>query len=131
MGSRQTTCSSPECQKARRSRNQFRWRQKNPSYQADYRLREQAKKLESGERQAEPMRGPPAEMSQVPWTFAKDEMGAQATVFIAFIVRLLMRSAKDSIGPKSTVITGEIGGHPLPVAKDQSDTERPACHVPP
>jgi hypothetical protein len=129
VGDRQTTCSSPSCQKARRARTQSRWRANNPSYQAEYRLREQAAKLESGEREAEQLRGPPAAMSRVPWTFGKDAMGSQGVVFMAFLLRLFMRSGKDQTRSKHAVITGEMAGHPLDAAKDQTDrmaTEREA-----
>ena len=131
VGARQKTCSSPACQAERRRRTQCNWRQKNRSYQADYRLREQAEKLVSGDLEVTPMRGPPAEIAQVPWPFAKDAMGAKATVFMAFFIRLVMRSVKDQRCTESAVITGQISGHSLPVAKDQSDFGSPDCHAPP
>jgi hypothetical protein len=60
-------------------------------------------------------------MSQVPWTFGKDAMGSQGVVFMAFLLRLFIRSGKDETLSKRAVITGELGGHPLDAAKDQTD----------
>ena len=129
VGNRQTTCSCPACQEARRVRTQHRWRKKNPSYQADYRLRQQAEKLESGEGSSVEMRGPPAEMSGVPWTFAKDAMGAQGVVFMAYLLRLFIGSGKDETRSKHFVIAGESGGHPLGGAKDQTDRRSVDCEA--
>ena len=68
-----------------------------------------------------PLRGPPAELSKVPWSFAKDSMGSQGVVFIAYLSRLFIRSGKDLRRSKPSVITGESVRHLLGGAKDQTD----------
>ncbi len=118
---RQTTCSSAACQKARRARTQRRWTEKNPSYQTEYRLRITAEQLESGDVEMAPLRGSPAELSKVPWSFAKDSMGSQGVVFIAYLSRLFIRSGKDPRRSDPSVITGESVRHLLRGAKDQTD----------
>lgn len=80
-----------------------------------------AEQLESGDAEMSVLRGPPAELSKVPWSFAKDSMGSQGAVFIAYLARLFIRSGKDPRRSKPPVITGESARHLLGGAKDQTD----------
>ena len=128
---RQTTCSSAECQQARRARTQRGWREKNPSYQSERRLREQAEKLESSDGESVPLRGLCGEMAEVPWSFGKDAIGSQGVVFMVFFFRLIMRSVKDETCMAPSVITSQIRRHPSGAAKDQTDRIYLACDAPP
>jgi hypothetical protein len=60
-------------------------------------------------------------MGQVPWTFGKDVMGAQALVFIVYLVRLLRRSGKDERRGETPENAKEIGGEVGRDRKDQTD----------
>jgi hypothetical protein len=106
VGSRQRACGQPECQKKRRQQTQGRWRGRNPDYFVDRRLRLRA--LTAGAAQSRPGVGPaeggarrpaplavPPELRCIPWDLAQDEIGVQATDFIAVVACLLVRLAKD------------------------------------
>lgn len=105
VGPRQRACSRPECQQERRKKTQGKWRERNPDYFVDRRLRVRALAARTAEsRQAGPAGGSarrptpllvPAELRRLPWDLAQDEIGVQATDFIAVVACLLVRIAKD------------------------------------
>lgn len=106
VGNRQRVCGRESCQRERRRRTQAAWRQRNPDYFVDRRLRERA----LAARAAEPVgrrlvagrlvcRPPPlrvpVELRRIPWDLAQDEIGVQVTDFLAVVACLLLRVAKD------------------------------------
>lgn len=107
VGARQRSCSRRECQQKRRRETQVRWRERNPDYFVDRRLRLRAAEARAAEasaspagRAAESARRPaplavPAELRRIPWDLAQDEIGVQATDFLAVVACLLVRIAKD------------------------------------
>jgi hypothetical protein len=106
VGARQRTCSRAACQQERRRETQGNWRQRNPDYFMDRRLRMRSlaarAATESGPsgRAAGVTRRPaplavPLELRQIPWTLAQDEIGVQVTDFLAVVACLLVRIAKD------------------------------------
>jgi hypothetical protein len=106
VGSRQRACSRPECQQERRKETQGKWRECNPDYFVDRRLRQRAlaaraaaESRQSGRvagvtRRPAPLAVPP-ELRQIPWNLAQDEIGVQVTDFLAVVACLLLRIAKD------------------------------------
>jgi hypothetical protein len=42
-------------------------------------------------------RAPPPEMREVPWEWAKDEIGVKVTVMLGFLTRHLLRAGKDEM----------------------------------
>lgn len=106
VGARQRTCSRAECQQERRQETQGRWRERNPDYFMDRRLRVRslaaraaAESRQTG-RAAGVTRRPaplavPAELRRIPWDLAQDEIGVQVTDFVAVVACLLVRIAKD------------------------------------
>jgi hypothetical protein len=105
VGERQRACRRAECQQERRRKTQGRWRERNPDYFVDRRLRLRAATARAAEsKQVRPsgelVRRPdplavPAELRQIPWDLAQDEIGVQVTDFIAVVACLLVRLAKD------------------------------------
>jgi hypothetical protein len=105
VGPRQRACSRPECQQERRKKTQGKWRERNPDYFIDRRLRVRALAARAAQsRQAGPADGSarrpspllvPAELRRLPWDLAQDEIGVQVTDFIAVVACLLVRIAKD------------------------------------
>lgn len=106
VGVRQRTCSRMECQQERRRETQGKWRERNPDYFVDRRLRMRSlaarAAMESGPagRAAGVARRPsplavPSELRPIPWNLAQDEIGVQATDFLAVVACLLLRIAKD------------------------------------
>ena len=91
---RQKTCGSDECRIEWRRRTQARWRARNPDYAADRRLRSQAANAEKS-KAAVSVRAPPKAMARVPWEVGAKALGVPGTLFIAFLVRLLLGAAKD------------------------------------
>lgn len=106
VGARQRTCGRAECQQKRRREIQGKWRERNPDYFMDRRLRmralaarEAAQSRQAGQvggvtRRPPPLAVPP-ELRQIPWTLAQDEIGVQTTDFLAVVACLLVRIAKD------------------------------------
>lgn len=106
MGARQRTCSRVECQQERRRETQGKWRERNPDYFMDRRLRLRSlaarAAMEGGRagRSAGVTRRPspltvPTELRRIPWNLAQDEIGVQVTDFLAVVACLLVRIAKD------------------------------------
>jgi hypothetical protein len=102
VGPRQRACRRPECQQERRKETQGKWRERNPEYFADRRLRARALAARAAEsspvgglaRRPAPL-GVPSELRRIPWDLAQDEIGVQVTDFIAVVACLLVRIAKD------------------------------------
>ena len=106
VGARQRTCSRAECQQERRRKTQDRWRERNPDYFIDRRLRVRALAARAASesppsgRAAGVTRRPaplsvPSELRRIPWNLAQDEIGVQVTDFLAVVACLLLRIAKD------------------------------------
>jgi len=105
VGKRQRVCGRVECQQERRRETQGRWRERNPDYFMDRRLRLRAVAARAAEssqaRQADELARRPAplvvpvELRQIPWDLAQDEIGVQVTDFVAVVACLLVRIAKD------------------------------------
>ena len=104
---RQRTCSRSDCQQKRRRETQRKWRERNPDYFVDRRLRVRALAARAAEsrqvgrvdglaRRPAPLRVP-AELRCLPWDLAQDEIGVQTTDFIAVLACLLVHLMKDQI----------------------------------
>jgi hypothetical protein len=126
---------------ARRKKTQAKWRAKNPEYGRQWRLRARSQAAAKAEaalaesmegvargdpaapaaerpRPPETLRVPP-ELSGLPWDYAKDQIGLQATDFIAVAATLLVELAKDQIEPQVTVSTRDPRTLPCPAMKDE------------
>jgi hypothetical protein len=90
VGSRQRTCSRPECQADRRKKTQASWRARNPGYSLAWRIQ-----ARSGSKPPpEPLRMP-APLSELPWDVAHEEFGLKGADFVGAMGALLLRAAKD------------------------------------
>ena len=76
-----------------------------------------------------PRRPPPLRMGgrlrEVPWDLAQDEIGVQATDFIAITAKVILRAAQDEIDRQ---VIERPGGPPRlvpPVAQDEIRTAAP------
>ena len=99
---RQRCCGSAECRRVQRSRTQARWRKRHPEAGAAWRLRMKVAEREVKQARSGPLeRAPPPEMREVPWEWAKDEMGIKVTVMLGFLTRHLLRARKDECERKS------------------------------
>ena len=114
VGARQRACGKPECQAARRSQTQARWRAANPGYAATYRIDQRHARKPP----PEPLRVP-APLDQLPWEVAKDEFGAKGSDFIGLLGRVLLHSTKDQFPVYRAETVGVPSTLPPPVAKDQ------------
>lgn len=105
VGPRQRACSRAQCQQERRKDTQSQWRERNPDYFMDRRLRVRALAARAAQsppvgpadelaRRPAPL-GVPVELRRIPWDLAQDEIGVQVTDFIAVVACLLVRLAKD------------------------------------
>jgi hypothetical protein len=105
VGPRQRACTRPECQQERLKETQSKWRERNPDYFVDRRLRVRALAARAAQsrqvgaadelaRRPAPLKVP-AELRRIPWDLAQDEIGVQVTDFIAVVACLLVRIAKD------------------------------------
>jgi hypothetical protein len=107
VGERQRTCSQRECQQERRRQTLAGWRERNPDYFVDRRLRLRAAATRAAEASASATTGRaarsrrpaplavPVELRRIPWHLAQDEIGVQTTDFLAVVACLLVRLAKD------------------------------------
>jgi hypothetical protein len=90
IGTRQHTCSRPECQKARRKKTQAAWRARNPDYFLALRIQARAQ----CEQPPEPL-CLPTPLSKLPWDIAQDEFGIRGADFIGAMGALLLQAKKD------------------------------------
>lgn len=107
VGKRQRACGQRECQQERRRKTLADWRGRNPDYFVDHRLRLRAAATRAAAvstgattgQAARPRRpaplAVPVELRPIPWDLAQDEIGVQATDFLAVVACLLVRIAKD------------------------------------
>jgi len=107
VGERQRACSQQKCQQERRRETLAGWRERNPDYFVDRRLRLRAAATRAAEASAGETIGRaarsrrpaplavPVELRRIPWDLAQDEIGVQVTDFLAVVACLLVRIAKD------------------------------------
>lgn len=99
VGARQRACSGKSCQRQRRAETQARWRSRNPSYQAGYRLKRRkarADAAEGGGKESSPAPPPtplrpPADLAAFPWDAARSELGFAGADLLMFLAALLVR----------------------------------------
>jgi hypothetical protein len=113
VGKRQHACGKAECQTSRRQKTQASWRRRNPGYAIIWRIDQRAAQTQPP---PEPLRMP-APLSQLPWEFAKDQLGLQGADFLGVMGALLVRFAKDQWRPYLTDPTRLSSALPLPPRK--------------
>ena len=94
VGSRQWSCTKPECQQQRRREAQRRYREKHPDEAAARHIRKALAAAKAGIAVPAPT-GPPGRVSRFPWEELRDEISPQAFVIVSFFVRLVVGLAKD------------------------------------
>lgn len=100
VGKRQRACGRRECQKERRRRTRAAWREANPDYDRDRRLRERIVAARQAARVSSPeaarARPPtvPRELRVLPWDLAQSELGVATVDFLALVVSLVLRIAQ-------------------------------------
>ena len=114
VGARQRACRKAECQTARRSWTQARWRAANRGYAAAYRIDRR-----NAQKPPPDLLRVPAPLTQLPWDLAKDEFGAKGADFLGVVSTLLLRSAKDQFLAYRVEQTGVPGTLPPSAGKDQ------------
>ena len=114
VGSRQRTCSRPECQAARRKKTQASWRVRNPGYSLAWRIQARSESRPP----PEPLHLP-SPLSKLPWDVAHEEFGPKGADFVGAMGALLLRAAKDQILRQVVDSTKDLGTLPLSSAKDQ------------
>lgn len=110
VGHRQRACSRPECQLARRRKQQAVWRRRNPDYFAARRIL--ARKTIDGP--VEPLRVPPP-LNRLPWDIAQSEFGVEGADFMGVMGTLLLHTAQSQFVAQVTDPQGDSGTL-LPVA---------------
>jgi len=82
----QRVCSSPDCQRKRKRRQEARWRASRPDYFIARRILKRAE---------EPRNPSPLELKAplngLPWDVFQDEVGVAAADFLAILVGLILR----------------------------------------
>ena len=115
VGSRQHTCSRPECQNSRRKRTQASWRAQNPDYFIAWRIQSR----DGPEKRPKPAPRLPRPLSNLPWDIAEDEFGPKGAYFIGTMGSLLLKSAKDQFKVQNVDFTGDSVTLPPLATKDQ------------
>lgn len=91
----QKTCGR-ECGKKWAARRQALYRQKNPDYEEDRRIREQVRRseLDGATVEVGPLGSP---LARLPWRLVQTAFGAKRAVILAFALRLLDRDRQTAI----------------------------------
>jgi hypothetical protein len=90
IGSRQRTCKSAECQRARRRKKQKAWRDRH----LDYFIRKRIEKRGQQQPPPEPLRMPEP-LSRLPWETAQFEFGIQGADFIGLMGKTLLEATQS------------------------------------
>lgn len=114
VGSRQRTCSRPDCQASRRKKTQESWRARNP----DYFIAWWIQKCEKNS-----IRRFPPPLSVLPWDIAVDSLGQQGALFLGSMGTLLLKSTKDQLRAQLVVNTRDPVTLPRIAAKDQFNSQ--------
>jgi hypothetical protein len=92
----QQTCGSDQCRAEQRRRTQRRYREDNPDYWRERRLRRQMQQAPTGDERL--VRPPPPQLAGVPRELVQDAIGVQPTVMIGFFVRFPVQVGQDKLG---------------------------------
>ena len=114
-GARQRVCSDPECQQERHRRNCADWRQRNPDYDREGRLRGRLRPEGKGA-------GGPcsyAPLEQIDWEAARDAVGLQGAVLAEELGEVLVGWARDAVTGKAAGITSESAKVPPSGPRDE------------
>jgi len=118
-GNRQRVCSEDECQKERHRRACQSWRDNNPDYDREARLRKKLR-IEGHEEvgsgfESGPLRG------KLCWAAARDAIGLKACIIIDESVKLLLDAARDAAPGQPSGNKGKSGKDPIRWARDEID----------
>jgi len=113
VGSRQRVCSSAACQRERHRRDCAAWRERNPDYAREGRLREQ---LTPPAPEEEARAGP---MGEVDWCAARDLVGLEVVVILQLLLEVLARRPQDSVAAQAAAIITKTARHLETQPKDE------------
>jgi len=98
VGSRQRTCSNPECQRERHRRDCADWHSRNPGYDLEERLRKQLHKIpRERKRQGSELGGPLHPRRQLDWDAARDAVSPQVVVVVEESLKVAIDYARDLV----------------------------------
>ncbi len=112
----QRTCSAV-CRAKQQERTQRAWRERNPGYSAERRLRAQTERLTKAREPPSPgdsppfrpLRPPPRELKEIPWEYACETFGIPGAVLLVFMLRLTFRATQSAIRVQQTESARESG----------------------
>jgi len=129
---RQRCCGDPVCRRTQHIRTERRWRERHPEAGALYRARKKLSRIRKGECGSGPPAGPPpAMMRQVPWEFARDEIGVKVCVLLGILTRLLARTRRDEMRAQVKALLDESGRLVAGGGRDEMDACAASCQRPP
>lgn len=108
---RQKVCKRAECKKERHRRACARWREANPDYDREDRLRRKVRPADSA---GSPGRSPP----QMNWQAVRDAVGLEVAVVIEEAGQMLLEQARDAVPAQVPATKGEPRQMPPSVARD-------------
>jgi hypothetical protein len=100
-GSRQKVCGSAECQRERHRRACDAWRDRNPDYDRERRLRDRVRV------EAEPSERPALDpLTEIAWTEVRDAVGLEASVIVEETAKVVTAWTRDAVGLEAFGIIG-------------------------
>jgi len=115
-GRRQTVCSKPECQRERNRRACARWREANPDYDRDRRLRERI------EAPAPPTARPTKKLI---WPAVQHAVGLEVGVVLEESLRHMETWVQHAVAPINQLEPEDPSGVPRPVAQQPFEPRGP------
>ncbi len=110
-GDRQKVCKREECQRERHRRACARWREANPDYDREDRLRRRVRPADGA-----------GESPQIDWQAARDAVGLEVAVVIEEAGQVLVERARDAVLAQVPVAKGESSQVPRSAARDEMAT---------
>jgi len=102
-------CGRPECQAARQRFSDRRWRERNPAYDVDRRLRALQARLERAADTGEVIRREPEPLRRLPAEATREALSVTGLAVLVVFGRLLVRSSQEEILGQLSEITAENG----------------------
>jgi hypothetical protein len=122
VGSRQRTCGSAECRRARHRRADRAWHERHPDYDRGRRWEKKLAKVQQDGPIEAPDRAP---LAGVLWDLAQDVMRPQVFVIIAELAGVLVRHAQAERRRQVREMAAEFGRHRPGGAQDEMERGPP------
>ena len=126
VGERQKVCSDPSCQRERHRRNCASWRQRNPDYDRETRVRQRLTEASPTTASMDSTEPKEPDRVRIDWRAARAAVGLEVVVLIEEFGEVLREMARDEVRRQLVVFSGELARHGRRAGRDEIGDAAPA-----